>query len=88
MPSGTDVRPPGQAALNSASSASAADPRLNSEPAARDDRAQHRGDVAPLHSKARPAKNGNEMPYFVPACAFRIIGISTMTLPRRIVTSA
>ena len=31
---------------------------------------------------------GNGMPYFVPASALRIIGITTTRLPRKIVTMA
>src|SRR5713101_1100627 len=37
---------------------------------------------------AARANTGNGMPYFVPGCEFNRIGIRTMVLPSRIVTSA
>ena len=46
------------------------------------------GTFAPRTPNAARHSTGNEMPYFVPACALRIIGMSTITLPRRIVTIA
>src|SRR5207237_5608201 len=44
--------------------------------------------LAPRTPKLALHSTGNEIPYFVPACALRIIGMSTMTFPRRIVTIA
>src|SRR5882724_690733 len=46
------------------------------------------GMFAPNTPKDARAKTGNGMPYFVPACALRIIGISTMQLPSAIVKIA
>jgi len=46
------------------------------------------GTFAPFTPKLARHSTGNEMPYFVPACAFRIIGTSTTLLPARMVTSA
>ena len=46
------------------------------------------GTFAPLTPKAARHSTGNEMPYFVPACALRIIGTRTTLLPARIVTRA
>ena len=43
---------------------------------------------APRTPKLARQSTGKEIPYFVPACALRIIGSRTMTLPRRIVTIA
>jgi hypothetical protein len=34
------------------------------------------------------ANTGNGIPYFVPGCEFKRIGIRTIEFPRRIVTSA
>src|SRR6185503_16854656 len=46
------------------------------------------GMFAPRVPKEARQKTGKGMPYFVPACAFRIIGITTMTLPRKMVMMA
>src|SRR5499427_3546335 len=46
------------------------------------------GTFDPSVPYAARAKTGNGMPYFVPGCEFSRIGISTIVLPRRIVTSA
>src|SRR6185437_9209022 len=46
------------------------------------------GTFAPLTPNAARHSTGNEIPYFVPACAFRIIGTRTTLLPARMVTSA
>ena len=46
------------------------------------------GMFAPLVPNAARLKTGNDTPYFVPACALRIIGMSTIVLPRRIVIIA
>ena len=46
------------------------------------------GTFAPRTPKLARHNTGNEMPYFVPACALRIIGMSTIVLPSRIVTIA
>jgi hypothetical protein len=46
------------------------------------------GTLAPFTPNAARQSTGNETPYFVPACALRIIGTSTMTLPSRITVIA
>src|SRR5258705_5876075 len=46
------------------------------------------GTFDPSVPYAARAKTGNGIPYFVPGCEFSRIGIRTMVLPRRIVTSA
>src|SRR5438552_14092005 len=46
------------------------------------------GKFAPNVPNEARAKTGNGMPYFVPACALRIIGMSTMQLPSAIVPIA
>ena len=46
------------------------------------------GMLAPLTPKLARQSTGNDTPYFVPACALRIIGTSTMVLPSRIVSIA
>ena len=46
------------------------------------------GMLAPRTPKLARQSTGNETPYFVPACALRIIGTRTMVLPRRIVSMA
>src|SRR5437667_12904836 len=46
------------------------------------------GTFDPSVPYAARANTGNGMPYFVPGCEFRRIGIRTMVFPRRIVTSA
>jgi hypothetical protein len=46
------------------------------------------GMFAPRTPKLARHNTGNDTPYFVPACALRIIGTSTMTLPSRIVSIA
>src|SRR5688572_7699950 len=46
------------------------------------------GTFAPRTPKLARHNTGNDTPYFVPACAFRIMGTSTIVLPRRIVTIA
>ena len=46
------------------------------------------GTFAPFTPKLARHSTGNETPYFVPACAFRIIGTSTIVLPSRMVTIA
>src|SRR5271170_5735299 len=46
------------------------------------------GIFAPNVPKDARQYTGNGMPYFVPACALRTIGMSTMTLPRKIVSTA
>ena len=66
-----------------------ADPRLDAEPAARDERARHRGDVRAADRRSSSGTStGNGMPYFVPGCALSSIGISTITLPSETVSSA
>ena len=53
----------------------AADPRLNAEPAAGDQGAQHApGMFAPRTPNEARTRTGNGMPYFVPACALSSIG--------------
>jgi hypothetical protein len=44
--------------------------------------------LAPLTPKLALANTGKGMPYFAPACPFRIIGINTIVLPKRIVSIA
>src|SRR2546428_10553707 len=44
--------------------------------------------LAPRTPKLARQSTGKEIPYFVPACALRIIGMRTITLPSRIVTIA
>src|SRR2546426_3097278 len=46
------------------------------------------GKFAPSVPNDARANTGNGMPYFVPACALRIIGMSTMLLPSAIVPIA
>ena len=46
------------------------------------------GMFAPRTPKLARHSTGNETPYFVPACALRIIGSRTITLPSRIVIMA
>ncbi len=46
------------------------------------------GTFDPSVPYAARAKTGNGMPYFVPGCEFSRIGMRTMVLPRRMVTSA
>src|SRR5687767_10251885 len=46
------------------------------------------GTFAPSVPKLARHSTGNDTPYFVPACAFSIIGISTIVLPSRMVTIA
>src|ERR1041385_1588906 len=46
------------------------------------------GMFAPHVPKLARQYTGNGIPYFVPACAFSTIGISTIRLPRKIVTTA
>ena len=46
------------------------------------------GTLAPRTPKAARQSTGKEIPYLVPACALRIIGTSTITFPRRIVSIA
>jgi hypothetical protein len=43
------------------------------------------GTLAPRTPKLARQSTGNDTPYFVPAWAFRIIGMSTIVLPNRIV---
>ncbi len=46
------------------------------------------GTFAPRTPKLARHRTGNDNPYFVPACALRIIGTSTIVLPNKIVTIA
>ena len=46
------------------------------------------GTFEPSVPYAARANTGNGMPYFVPGCELSRIGTRTITLPRRIVTSA
>src|SRR4051794_30876830 len=46
------------------------------------------GTFAPRTPKLARHSTGNDNPYFVPACALRIIGTSTIVLPRRMVNIA
>src|SRR3984957_12270844 len=46
------------------------------------------GTFAPRTPNEARTRTGKGMSYLVPACAFKIIGISTMTLPSRIVPMA
>src|ERR1019366_480101 len=46
------------------------------------------GTFAPAVPNAARQYTGNGIPNFVPACALRIIGISTMTFARKIVSTA
>ena len=46
------------------------------------------GRFDPLVPYAARAKTGKGMPYFVPGCEFRSMGMRTIVLPSRIVTSA
>src|SRR5262249_44401130 len=43
---------------------------------------------APRVPKLARQRTGNDTPYLVPACAFKIIGIKTIVLPSRIVSMA
>ena len=79
---------PGHAAVSSACSASAPiQVWMPNHPHATIAR-RIAGTFAPLTPNAARHNTGNDTPYFVPACALRIIGISTIALPSRIVTSA
>ena len=51
-------------------------------------RARIAGMFAPLVPKAARQRTGKDTPYFVPACALRTIGMSTIVLPRSIVIIA
>jgi hypothetical protein len=46
------------------------------------------GIFAPLNPKDARTNTGNGMPYLAPACAFRIMGTSTIRLPSRMVPTA
>ena len=46
------------------------------------------GTFAPRTPNDERTSTGNGMPYLVPACALRIIGISTITFPSKIVPIA
>jgi hypothetical protein len=46
------------------------------------------GTLAPTVPNDERTSTGNGTPYFVPGCALRRIGTSTMTLPRPMVKSA
>ena len=46
------------------------------------------GTFAPFVPKLARHRTGNETPYFVPACALRIIGMRTTVLPSRMVIIA
>ena len=46
------------------------------------------GTLAPRTPKLARQSTGNDTPYLVPACAFRIIGTRTMALPSRMVSIA
>src|SRR3954471_17670591 len=46
------------------------------------------GIFAPVVPNAARQKTGKGIPYFVPACALRIIGTTTIALPRKIVRIA
>ena len=46
------------------------------------------GTFAPFTPKLARHNTGNDTPYFVPACALRIIGSSTIVLPSRMVSIA
>src|SRR5678815_1592688 len=46
------------------------------------------GTFAPFVPKAARQRTGNETPYFVPAWALRIMGMSTIVFPSRIVIIA
>ena len=46
------------------------------------------GTFAPFTPKLARHSTGNDTPYFVPACALRIIGTRTIALPRRMVSIA
>ena len=46
------------------------------------------GTLAPVVPKDARHNTGKETPYFVPACALRIIGIRTIVFPRRMVVIA
>ena len=86
-PPGTAAQP-GQAARSSVSSAS---PPIHvwmpNHPHATIARSVA-GTLAPLTPKLARHSTGNDTPYFVPACALRIMGTSTTVLPSRIVVSA
>ena len=67
----------------------AANPGLNAEPAARDERAQHRRHVGALRRRSwRGTARETTRRTSFPAWALRIIGMSTMTLPSRMVSIA
>src|SRR5262245_37019878 len=84
---GTDVQPD-HAALKSASSASAPiHVWIPNHPHATIARSTA-GTFAPRTPKLARHRTGNDTPYFVPACAFRIIGMSTIVLPNKIVSMA
>src|SRR3954447_21815546 len=79
---------PAHAALNNASSASAPiHVWIPNHPQATIAR-RIAATFAPRTPKLARQRTGKEMPYLVPAWAFRIIGTSTMTLPSRIVSIA
>src|SRR5450759_4309390 len=46
------------------------------------------GTFAPITPNDARQSTGKEIPYFVPACAFRIIGTSTIVFPSNMVTIA
>src|SRR4051812_29400059 len=46
------------------------------------------GMLAPAVPNEARQNTGNGMPYLVPACAFRIIGTTTIALPKKIVSTA
>src|ERR1700740_862718 len=46
------------------------------------------GTFAPRTPNEARTNTGKGIPYFVPACAFKIIGINTIRLPSRIVAMA
>ncbi len=87
IPPGT-LAQPGHAAVNNVFRASAAiHVWIPNQPHATTARSRA-GTLAPLTPNAARQRTGNEMPDLVPAWALRIIGISTMVFPRRIVTIA
>ena len=67
----------------------AADPGLDAEPAAGDEGAQEGGEVGAARAERGAAEDRKgDAVLACPACAFRIIGTSTIRLPRKIVRIA
>ena len=66
----------------------AADPRLDAEPAARDSGPHQRGQVRARDAVGGAGEDRERDAVFRPGCELSRIGINTIVLPRRIVSSA